>query len=469
MPNIREMQRRLSQWATDHVDEHYRDLFNLVCDRGWLGKAYDNVSRNKGAKTPGVDNVTRQEWENDFNGNMEKLRAELLAGTYRPQPCRRVYIPKKSGKLRPLGIPTLRDRIVQEVVRMAIEPIFEADFLKCSYGFRPNRSTHDAMAAVRTYMIDGKRMYYVIEGDIKGYFDAIHHKTLMKLLRRRIGDKRLLDVIWLFLKAGVMEDGLVNTTKLGTPQGGVISPLLANVYLHELDRYFYNRFTNRTAWAMQKCRKNGGNNAGYVRYADDFVVFCNGHMRDVKQLKEDIASFLHDKLHLTLSEEKTKITHANDGFDFLGFRFYRGLDQSRKWKPKTAIPDSKVEAIREKVKALTERNHTYMDEAAVISQLNMVLRGWGNYYRCVPASETFRAVDHYAFWRVVRWYAHKYKWSRKEVLQKRYTRDIGNRKLYAEWDGREGRQRVNLYILTKGIKLKEYYPRKIDNPFLAET
>jgi len=427
------------------------------------------VSRNKGAKTPGIDSQTRQRWERKFDVNMEKLRSELLTGKYRPQPCRRVYIPKKSGKLRPLGIPALRDRIVQQAVRMAIEPIFEADFLDCSHGFRPSRSTHDAMAAVRTYMIDGKRMYYVIEGDIKGYFDAIHHKKLMKLLRRRIGDKRVLDIIWLFLKAGVMEDGLFKTTDQGTPQGGVISPLLANVYLHELDRYFHERFSTITKSQQTMHRRKGGNNAGYVRYADDFVVPCNGHMRDVKQLKEDIASFLRDELHLTLSEEKTKITHVNKGFEFLGFRFHRGLDGGGKWKPKTAIPKAKVASIKAKIKALTEINRLHLHEGVVLTQINAVLRGWGNYYRCVPASKTFSAVDHYAFMRMLRWYHLKYRWSRKKVMMRKVTRTIGNRRLYADWIGRNGPVRSWMTILTRDIERREYFSRKKQNPFLTEN
>jgi len=469
MPNIRETQRRLSQWATDHKGERYRDLFNLVSGEAWLWQAYENVSRNKGAKTSGVDNQTLEEWKRDSSANTEKLRTEVLDRTYRPQPARRVYIPKQSGKLRPLGIPALRDRIVQEAVRMAIEPIFEADFLECSYGFRPNRSTHDAIAAVRTYMIDRKRMYYVIEGDIKGYFDAIHHKKLIALLKRRIADKRVLDLIWLFLKAGVMEDGHFSATSLGTPQGGVISPLLANVYLHELDMYFYKRFRDRTPWEREKCRKHGGNNAGYIRYADDFVVPCNGHIRDVRRLKEDIAVFLREELHLALSEEKTVVTHTNDGFEFLGFRLQRGKDRSGKWKPKSYVPKPKVESVKEKIRMLTERNRTYLAESAVVTQLNAVLRGWGNYYRHLPCAKTFREVDHYAFHRLVRWYVHKYKWRRTEVMRKRYTNEVGNRRLYAEWESRSGRHRVMLFVLTRDIRREEYYHRKKSNPFLMET
>lgn len=467
MPNIREMQRRLSRWATDHPGERYRDLFNLVCDDAWLLQAYVSIAQNKGAQTPGVDDVTRKEWEHDFGDNMDELRRHLREGAYSPQPCRRVYVPKASGKLRPLGIPALRDRIVQQAVRMAIEPIFEADFLDCSHGFRPGRSTHDAMAAVRTYMIDRKRMYYVIEDDIKGYFDAIHHKKLMVLLKRRIGDKRVLEIIWSFLKAGVMQEGVFSGTEQGTPQGGVISPLLANVYLHELDLYFHRRFSSRTPWQREKCRKRGGNNVGYVRYADDFVVPCNGHIADVRQLKEDIAVFLRDELRLTLSEEKTLITHVNDGFEFLGFRFYRGRDREGKWKPKTAVPDAKVASVKEKIKFLTERDRTCLDEAAVLTGLNAVLRGWGRYYQYVPAATTFRDVDRYAFWRMVRWFRHKYRWTTRETLRRRYTDTRGNRRLYAEWKSASGGGRVMLFTLTRDIRRREYYPRKKENPFLA--
>lgn len=466
MPNIREIQRRLSQWATDHPTDRYRDLLNLICGPGWLRQAYQNVAQNKGAETPGTDGMTQKEWAKAINSNLEQLRLELQSGTYQPQPCRRVLIPKSNGKTRPLGIPSFRDRIVQETIRMVLEPIFEADFKDCSYGFRPTRSTHDAMAAVRTYMINKKRMYYVIEGDIEGYFDAIHHKKLMTLLKRRVSDKRVLGIIWRFLKAGIMEGDLFKITNQGTPQGGVLSPLLANVYLHELDRYFHKRFVDRTPWEREKCRKHGGTNAGYIRYADDFVVLCNGSIGTVRQLKADIAAFLEDELHLKLSAEKTVITHANKGFEFLGFRFYRGLDRAGKWKPKTAIPDSKVTAVKEKIETLTGRWRTNLDEAAVVTQLNAVLRGWGNYYRCVPACTTFRTVDHYAFWRLVHWYVHKYRWTRPQVLKKRYSRDTGNRRLYAEWDGRETRKRVDLFTLTRDIRSKDYFARKKGNPYL---
>lgn len=352
---------------------------------------------------------------------------------------------------------------------MAIEPIFEADFLDCSYGFRRNRSTHDAMAAVRTYMIDRKRMYYVIEGDIKSYFDTVHHKKLMSLLTRRIADKRLLRTIWRFLKAGIMEGEIFSTTEEGVPQGGGLSPLLANIYLHELDKYFYTRFRSQTAYERKKNRRLGGNNAGYIRFADDFVVLCNGHIADVRQLKQDIAAFLRDELYLTMSEEKTAITHVNDGFVFLGFRFYRGKDRTGQWKPKTVIPADKIEAVKEKIRSETDSSRVFLEPAVVVSRLNAVLRGWGNYYHCVPASKAFQIVDRYAFWRLVRWYALKFKISRSEVLRRFYTRIGGNRRLYATWKSRRGEKAIRLVVLTRDINFREYRSRKKGNPFLADA
>ncbi len=468
MPNIREIQERLSKWATDHPEERYCDLFNLVCSRNWLLEAYIKISRNKGANTPGIDGITLREWERNLATNLEELSQEVLEGRYKPQPCQRTYIPKKSGKMRPLGIPTFRDKIVQEAIKMAIEPIFETDFSKYSYGFQPNRSTHDAMAMVRTWMIDRKRMYYVIEGDIKAYFDNISHKKLMSLIKKRVKDKHVLSIIWLFLKAGVMENGLFSSTGMGTPQGGVISPLLANIYLHELDRYLYDRNMNATRNEKQTRRRRGGNNIGYVRYADDFVIFCNGHIEDVKRLKNEIADFLHEELHLALSEEKTLITHVNDGFEFLGFKFYRGLDRSGKFKPKTKIPDAKIESVKEKIKSATASNQTFLAEVAMFKNLNSILRGWGNYYKYTCASKRFTIVDRYAYWRVIGWYRRKYKWTTAQVLRFRKSRTEGNLRLFAEWMSNDGKKHLHLFNLLRDMNSTEYYCRKIANPFLEE-
>jgi RNA-directed DNA polymerase len=469
VPNTREMQRRLSQWATDHPGESYRDLWNLVCDPAWLTEAYNRISGNAGARTPGVDRETRINWEKNLPDRIVALCEELRSGSYSPKPCRRVYIPKKNGKLRPLGIPALKDRVVQEALRMAIEPIYEADFLEYSYGFRPKRSAHDAATMIRRWMMARKRMYYVIEGDIKAYFDTIHHNKLMTLLKRRIADKKVLAVIWQLLKAGVMEDGLFSKTEEGTPQGGVISPLLANIYLHEFDRYLNDRFLSASHNEKTDRRRKGGYNIGYVRYADDFVVFCNGGIEQVRKLKADIARFLEDEMHLALSEEKTLITHTTEGFDFLGFQFYLGKDRSGGLKPKMRIPRQKIESIKEKIKQITADDQIFHDEAAIIKSLNKVIMGWGNYYQHVPASYAFNQVDHYAVWRVIRWYRRKYQWSTSQVLTNRQNREVGQRLLFAEWQNKDGaRKQIRLAYLTRLVKFRTHDGRHIPNPYLSE-
>jgi len=470
MPNIREQQRRLSQWATDHPEARYRDLWNLISDPAWLAEAYQRIRGNAGANTPGVDRDTRDAWECNLPDRLAQLHQELRTGTYTPQPCRRVYIPKRNGKLRPLGIPALKDRIVQEAVRMAVEPIFEADFSEYSYGFRPHRSTQDAAVMIRRWMMAGKKMYYVIEGDIHAYFDTIHHRKLMALLKRRIADKQVLALIWQWLKAGVMEQGKFSATDEGTPQGGVISPLLANIYLHELDRYLHERFLDASHREKDQRRRLGGFNIGYVRYADDFVVFCNGSIDDVRRLKAEIAAFLTETLQLTLSDEKTTITQTLDGFDFLGFQFYLGHDRTGGLKPKMRIPRTRLVAIKEKIKALTADDRVFLDEAAIVKHLNAVLRGWGNYYRHLPASTAFSQIERYTFWRVVRWYRRKYQWSTAQVLTHRQTRDAGNQRLFAEWQNANGsRHQIRLVHLGRDIRYQPYCGRRVPNPFLGET
>jgi len=467
MPNIREMQTRLSQWATDHPGESYRDLWNLICSPAWLEEAYSRIKGNTGANTPGIDRETRVTWDEHLSDRIELLRRELLDGSYQPQPCRRVYIPKKDGKKRPLGIPAIRDRVVQEAIRLAIEPIYEADFLNYSFGFRPKRATHDAAAWVRCWMMANKRMRYVIEGDIKAYFDTIHHQKLMSLLRRRIKDKHVLEVIWRFLKAGIMHEGQFAETSQGTPQGGVISPLLANIYLHELDRYLHERFLGSPCKDKTKRRRQGGYNIGYVRYADDFVVFCNGGIKDVEQLKDDIAAFLWDELHLTLSPEKTLVTHVTKGFDFLGFQFFLGKDGLGLMKPKVRIPFSRIEAVKEKIKRITAKNQFYMDEATILRNLNSLLRGWGNYYVHVPASKTFGTVDYYAYWRLVGWFRRKHNWSTAQVMKHRQNRVRDDLRLSAQWNDKDGNYRsIRLFYLARDVKRREANGRKIPNPYL---
>ena len=241
------MQRKLSQWATDDPEKKFTDLYSLLCNEVWLRVAAHETLKNHGSNTAGIDGQTKANFLGDFDGHINRLQERLKAKVLEPMPVRRVYIPKpNSEKKRPLGIPTLLDRIVKEALRMILEPIWEADFSRHSYGFRPNRSTYDAITYIWCHLTGhGSSYQWIIEGDIASYFDTIPHRRLIKAVKRRVADRNIRDLLWKFLRAGVMHRGQVQETMTGTPQGGIISPLLANIYLHELDRYMesnYQRF-----------------------------------------------------------------------------------------------------------------------------------------------------------------------------------------------------------------------------------
>ena len=433
--NVSEMQRKLSRWAAERLEDtkaglfasrkdlRLHDLYHLLHDADWLRRAYEHVARNKGSRTAGCDGLTMAAFEQDLEGNLRRLSEDLKARTFRPHPVRRVYIPKANGKLRPLGIPSVRDRIVQEALRMVMEPIFEVEFYRNSFGFRPNRSTMDALAWVTTCMNASLRYYWVIEGDIRSYFDTINHEILMKLLRRRIRDRRLLGLVWRFLRAGVMEEKLFKTTDQGTPQGGIVSPLLANVYLHELDM-FLARWADLPRSDKEGRRQRGRGNFVHVRYADDFVVMTNGCRKEAEAMREAIFEFLSRKLKLTVSTEKTKITHVDDGFEFLGYEVRRDTVGSGQKAPKLFMPQEAVTEARHTILRITCPSATGASVHAKFLALNMYLRGWANYYRyAYKASQTFNRLDHLAYQQMARWLARKYRCKLKAILR-RYGRRV---------------------------------------------
>jgi RNA-directed DNA polymerase len=269
--NVDEMQKKLSQKAEKEPEHQFENLYGMLCNEVWLRMAAHTVLRNAGSETAGIDGKTKSNLLGDLDGYITGLKETLKAKTFEPMPVRRVYIPKaNSEKKRPLGIPTLLDRVVQEALRMILEPIWEADFSINSYGFRPNRSTYDAMAYIRNRLIGtGKSYQWVVEGDIASYFDTIPHRRLIKAVKKRVADRNIRDLIWKFLRAGVMYQGKVQETMTGTPQGGVVSPLLANIYLHELDKYMESNYLSFSNYQREKRRKEGKSNFLYVRYADD--------------------------------------------------------------------------------------------------------------------------------------------------------------------------------------------------------
>jgi RNA-directed DNA polymerase len=413
--NIGEMQRKLSLWAEQDKGRKFYDLFDLVCNMDWLWLAYERVAQNAGSKTAGCDGIDVMGFYKNEDTNIRSLHESLRSGEFEACPVRRVYIPKSNGKMRPLGIPSFADRIVQEAVRMVLEPIFEADFDQHSWGFRPNRCTMDAIGYLLKCSRENMKYFWVIEGDISAYFDTINHRKLVKLLRRRVDDEKLLDLIWGFLRSGVMERKLFKDTKLGTPQGGIVSPLLANVYLHELDRYM-RRYTTLTERQRARRRRQGKANFVYARYADDFVILCNGTQEQALEMREEVHNYLRDGLRLTLSLEKTRVTHLNDGFDFLGFHMRRCMG-GQGMVTKITVPDKAMEKHRGILRAATAPD-TYNDSIKTkLMALNRIIGGWCRYYQYTSSvAAQFGEMQTEAFWLLAHWLGRKHDMKMKEVM-----------------------------------------------------
>jgi group II intron reverse transcriptase/maturase len=430
------VQRKLYQWSRTHPEDNYRDLWNWMTDLRNLRCAWRKIALNKGRRTAGVDGMTvagirAGKGEELF---LEQLQSDLKSGRYQPSPSRRKLIPKprQPGKFRPLGIPTVRDRVVQCAVKNVLEPIFEAGFWHVSYGFRPGRGCHGALEHIRISMRprakaeDGRRRrtpyQWVIEGDIKGCFDNIDHHRLMERVRTRITDGKVTRLITQFLKAGVLSDGFLLPTDKGTPQGGVISPLLANIALGIIEER-YERWTHHrrkiqtrrksdavtaAMWARMTDRKAGRAVFFPIRYADDFVVLVSGTREQAEQEKAELAKYLHETMRLELSIEKTHVVDLTEGFQFLGHRV------RYKWHPRFGymtrieIPNSKRADLRYMVKQMTTRSSGW-SLPHLLQKLNPILRGWGNYYRfCTGASRQFATLDFYVGDRIWRWLMKKH-------------------------------------------------------------
>ena len=421
--NVGEMQRKLSLWAEQNKERKFYGLYDLLYDRDWIRLAHDYVKQNAGSVTAGCDGIDMKLFDENLDSNLQKIAQELKTETFEPYPVRRAYIPKDNGKVRPLGIPTITDRIVQEAARMVLEPIYEADFSQYSFGFRPNRRTMDAIKCITWSTQEQKKYFWIIEGDISSYFDTINHEKLIQLLRRRIKDEWLLKLIWKFLRAGVMEGRLFRDTKQGTPQGGIISPLLANIYLHELDRYM-ERHTALSTKDKTKRRKQDKANYVYIRYADDFVILCNGRKEEAEGMKEELSDFLKNSLKLNLSKEKTKVTHINDGFKFLGFWIQRRPGNNG-MKTKVDIPKEARERVLGKLTHATDKT-SYQDSLNTkIQAMNRITSGWCRYYQYTSrASSNFGWLENESFWLLAHWTGRKFCLQMPEVMR-RYNQ--GNR------------------------------------------
>jgi len=378
---VQRLQRQLWAAAKQSPERRFHALYDRIFRADVLEEAWRRVRSNRGAA--GVDRLTLADIEAyGVERMLDELARDLRAGRYRPAPVRRRDIPKPDGGVRPLGIPTVRDRVAQQAAKLVLEPIFEADFLPVSYGFRPLRSATMALEVIRTHYPQGYG--WVAEADIRSFFDRIDHALVLRLVERRVSDGRVLKLVRQWLTAGVMVEGSVRATVAGAPQGGVISPLLANIVLHELDRQW------RSADGV------------LVRYADDFVVLARSRGQAEAALVR--AGAILAELGLELHPDKTKVVDLGDGregFDFLGCHFHarvsgrlleRGIRRYylQRWPSQRA-----QKRLREKIEAHTGRNRCHADIRETIAVINPILRGWGTYFRTGNAARVFNALDGY--------------------------------------------------------------------------
>ena len=421
-------------------------LIEKILSEENINEAIKRVKSNKGA--PGVDRMTVNEIDGYFREHKEEIKNSVMELKYKPQPVRRVYIPKPNGKKRPLGIPTVRDRVVQQMIAQQLNQIYEPTYSEYSYGFRTGRDCHGAIEEVLQYLNEGYE--WVIDLDIEKYFDTVNHDKLISILREKVNDKTTLHLIRSFLRAGVMEDGLVSSTTVGVPQGGPLSPELSNIYLDKFDKELESRGLR------------------FVRYADDCNIFVKSEMAADRVMKS-VTSWLERKLFLKVSATKTKVVRPNKS-NFLGFSFWKGKDG---WKCRPA--DDRKKKLYAKVKEVLKRKHAVSRPLAeTFTKLNQILRGWINYFR-IGNMKTF--LDEFGQWlrhkvRVIiikQWKKPKRIYINLQILNIRFKCRMSDEEIFKVANSRLGwYRRCGKYVVNYLLSPKVLAIKKKDRPGLID-
>ena len=466
MSDIIKTQRSLATKAKYNPTHQFDHLYRLICRPEWIRVALTRVLSNQGARTAGIDGITKQAYTSVAARQtfLAELQAELRQQQFCPAPVRRIHIPKANGKTRPLGISTLKDRVVQMLLKMVMEPIWESDFLNCSSGFRPGRRTMDCIARLDSYINRRNKYYWIVEGDVKAAFDSVHHDILLKLLTERIADRRLLKLVAQFLKAGIMDGKLFQDTDIGVPQGSICSPLLANIYLHQLDLFWWDKYGGLHRKVKERRRQQHLGNCSLIRYADDWLLLTNGEKAEAYRLRDEVQSFLAERLKLELSVEKTHVTHVNDGFTFLGFHIRRYVSAHDRPKLLVTPSEKSQQRLKAKIKEMTSCKRFRDSPLLKFSALNAVTRGWISYYRHCNAKETAKDLDFWINQRLFLWLQKRHRLPPRRILKMYHHRQDGKR---LNLGIRNGEDWLFLYRMSDQA-ITKYRSRKPPNPYIAE-